>query len=711
MIEIKLKRFLKGQLMKKFLKFSKALLVGGGGICSLNAAETYRLDSSVVSASGFSQDLKEAPASISVVTKEELQSRPIRDIADAIRDVPGVDVTMTKLGTYTFNIRGYASTYVLVLIDGKRTNTVRGFQSNGFGEADNAYLPPISMIERIEVIKGPASTLYGGDAVGGVINIITKKNPSQFTGSISLETQAQQHYNRYGHMRGASGYMAFPLTKDLSLSLRGSLKNREKTELKWPTLTNPSNPNSIYASHSPGAFNIGNIGGRLNWGLDSQNNIYLDAEHYTQKTDTNSTSGALVSSHKKFYRNGIVLNHDGSYGFGTTNTYLQANLTKEKGSSSKNYRTNVTTQGARVESQVYVAESKAVIPFELPSFGSTTLSMGVQYLYENFKTFADNAGVLKGKNQDQNTILPYMEAEYFITDNLILTGGLRYTQSNLFSGEYIPRGYLVYNITDWVTLKAGIAKGYKTPEAKHLSNSEFSAGAYGNPNLKPESSLNYEIGMIFDIFNYGNANITAFQTNFKDELSSDTYADGATLPNGIVCSNNGTDCSYRINRGKNQVRGLEVGLNSATYRGFSTTANYTYTMKKYQDGVKNALGGERVENIPKHIAMLKLNYKQGRFGSFLKTTARLDAIAISKGGGRRAIPGMDKYKDFWVVDLGMSYKMTKNSSISVVVNNLLDKNFFLPYEYKSGRNGIAYANSYQDYTERRNFWINYKMDF
>ena len=72
---------------------------------------------------------------------------------------------------------------------------------------------------------------------------------------------------------------------------------------------------------------------------------------------------------------------------------------------------------------------------------------------------------------------------------------------------------------------------------------------------------------------------------------------------------------------------------------------------------------------------------------------------------------MGKYKNFWILDLGMNYKITKNSSISVVVNNLLDKNFFLPYEYKSGRNGIAYANSYQDYTERRNFWINYKMDF
>ena len=155
--------------VKKNISYvSVALSLMWSGIYA-NAAEQYKLDTSVVSASGFSQDVKDAPASISVITKEDLETRPVRDIADAIKDVPGVDVSMTKLGTYQFNIRGYGSNYVLVLVDGKRQNSVRGFQNNGFGEADMAYLPPISMIERIEVIKGPASTLYGGDAVGGVI--------------------------------------------------------------------------------------------------------------------------------------------------------------------------------------------------------------------------------------------------------------------------------------------------------------------------------------------------------------------------------------------------------------------------------------------------------------------------------------------------------------------------------------------------------------
>ena len=205
--------------VKKNISYvSVALSLMWSGIYA-NATEQYLLDTSVVSASGFAQDVKDAPASISVITKEELESRPVQDIADAISDIPGVNITKGKTGTYDFTIRGFGTGYTLVLVDGKRQNTVNGFHENGFSGVDNSYLPPISMIERIEVIKGPASTLYGGDAIGGVVNIITKKNPDKFTGSISIETQAQQHYNLYGHGRGVTGYMLFHSSKINSLLL------------------------------------------------------------------------------------------------------------------------------------------------------------------------------------------------------------------------------------------------------------------------------------------------------------------------------------------------------------------------------------------------------------------------------------------------------------------------------------------------------------
>lgn len=679
-----------------------------GILCANTYANEYKLDTSVVSATGFEQDVKDAPASISVITKEDLENRPVADIADAIKDVPGVDVSMSKLGTYSFNIRGYGSNYVLVLVDGKRQNSVRGFQGNGFGEADNAYLPPLSIIERIEIIKGPASTLYGGDAVGGVVNIITKKNPSEVTGSISFDTIFQQHPDLYGNYSGVNSYLAFPLLKDtLSLSLRGQYKTRKKSNLKWPTQTDPNNPNTAYAHHSPGAYDMGNIGVRLDWTIDEKNNMYFDAEHYSQNTATNTTSSRSIAVDKKYRRNGLLLNHDGYYHFGTLNTYLQSKTTSEVGSSST-AGNGVATRGARLDSEVYIAESKAVIPFNMGILGSVSLSAGAQFMYENFVTFASSAGNLKGKDQDQTTISPYGEAEYYITDSLILTSGLRYTKSDLFDGEFIPRGYLVYHLTDSIALKGGVAKGYKTPEAKVLTNGEYSTGYYGNPNLKPESSINYELGAIFDFNNYGNISVTAFQTNFKDEISSDLYDYNTILPNGEECVADG--CYYSVNRGKNTAKGVELALSSGEYKGFSANASYTFLDKRYKDGIKNVLGGDRVENIPRHTTIVKLNYTSGKFSSYIKATGRYDTIARTKGGNRRAIPGLDKYNDFYVVDLGMSYKLSNASSISLAVNNLFDKDFFVPYEYTSGGN-IAYINRYKDYYEGRNIWINYKLEF
>lgn len=92
------------------------------------------------------------PASISIITKEELEKKPIKDIGEAIGDIPGVDVTMNKTGTYDFSIRGFGSSYTLVLIDGKRQSVANGFYDNGFSGSESGYLPPLSMIERIEVI-------------------------------------------------------------------------------------------------------------------------------------------------------------------------------------------------------------------------------------------------------------------------------------------------------------------------------------------------------------------------------------------------------------------------------------------------------------------------------------------------------------------------------------------------------------------------------
>lgn len=101
--------------------------LAAGAASAENAENFTTLDESVVSAAGYEQDTRDAPASVSIVTGQELTSHPYTDLGEAIQDVPGVDIEQTKMGGHTIRLRGFESKYTLVLIDGKRQNLDDGF--------------------------------------------------------------------------------------------------------------------------------------------------------------------------------------------------------------------------------------------------------------------------------------------------------------------------------------------------------------------------------------------------------------------------------------------------------------------------------------------------------------------------------------------------------------------------------------------------------
>ena len=128
----------------------------------------------VVTATGFEQKITEAPASISVITAEDLKTRSFTSLLDAVQFQEGIDIgtTRDKTGKGSVSMRGLTGEYTLLLIDGRRQNNHGDIYPNNFGGNAFNHMPPLDTIERIEVIRGPASTLYGADALGGVINVI-----------------------------------------------------------------------------------------------------------------------------------------------------------------------------------------------------------------------------------------------------------------------------------------------------------------------------------------------------------------------------------------------------------------------------------------------------------------------------------------------------------------------------------------------------------
>ena len=183
-------------------------------------------DTMVVTASANEINLQDAPASISVITHEEIKRKPVQNLREVLREVPGVQLTDEGDNRKGVSLRGLDSSYTLILIDGKRVSSRNAvFRHNDF---DLNWIP-VDAIERIEVVRGPMSSLYGSDALGGVVNIITRKVGKARHGTLSADTTLQAHRDR-GDSYNGNFFTSGPLIEDLlGVKVYGNLGKREKT--------------------------------------------------------------------------------------------------------------------------------------------------------------------------------------------------------------------------------------------------------------------------------------------------------------------------------------------------------------------------------------------------------------------------------------------------------------------------------------------------
>lgn len=208
----------------------------------VDQSQTTTIEDVVVTAAGFSQKLTDAPASISVITQEDLTRRPYITLLDAVRDLEGVDVgeTRDKTGQGTISMRGMGSDYTLILVNGRRQNNHGNIYPNDFGGNQFNHIPPMDAVERIEIIRGPASTLYGAEAMGGVINIITKRTLDRWSGSMSVGRTLQED-DAYGDDTTVDLYATGPLIRGLlNLGVRGSWYDRSASNPVFSPVTDPA---------------------------------------------------------------------------------------------------------------------------------------------------------------------------------------------------------------------------------------------------------------------------------------------------------------------------------------------------------------------------------------------------------------------------------------------------------------------------------------
>jgi len=529
----------------------------------------------VTTAGGFEQNIADAPASISVITGEELQKKSYTDVIDAVKNMPGVSVQGGG-NNKEITIRGMGASYTKYLIDGRPVSAGRAVNGNGTdGGKIGAYLPPIDMIERIEVVRGPMSSLYGSDAMGGVINIITKKaSSSDWHGSISPEyTKSNNDYANDSY--GVGFYAAGPLIKDkLSLSLDGNFQGNDESDYVGGE--------GQKSGSSESEKKVRKLGTGLVWNVDEHNDIGLRYDFTGQQYTTTlgkSVGAASEASTNENEKEMYTLTHKAHYDTFNIDSYYQDETTKK-----------VYSGAVADEKQEDLKVFNTQGTFFL---GNHTLTAGGQYQTEKITDTTNGLASVTGLTTlDRWLFALYAENEWNITDDFALTLGARYNKDEYFGGEITPRIYGIYHLNDVLTLKGGISTGYKQPTISQISEGfgsrtgKGSAVIIGNPDLSPEKSTSYELGFNFSDPELGlSSSLMVFKSDFKDKIVEDRLCDtpGTTNSSPVQdwkCSANGKPYRF-VSQMKNvaeaEMKGIEFALDYDVLYNLRLSTSYTYT--------------------------------------------------------------------------------------------------------------------------------------
>lgn len=672
-------------------------------------------DDIVVTASGFEQKIVEAPASISVIGRETLQERRFGSLAEALGDVEGVDVgdTAGKTGGLNISIRGMPSDYTLVLVDGRRQNAPGSVTPNGFGETSTGFLPPFSAIDRIEVVRGPMSTLYGSDAMGGVINLITRKVGDRWSGTVSAESTVQEH-GAFGNIVSANAYMQGPIVRNLiGLSLRGSIYHREAAELQYENANGVLIPVSTRGP-SPVKADIYTFGGRLSITPSPDHDIWFEADRARQKYD--NSQGQLGTATvqggygpiQRFNRDNYVLAHTWRAGFGTLETTLTRNMTETIGRTVPPGTPGVVAGTPRtLEATNSIADTRLV-----SSVGAFTFTLGGQYWKAEMVD-----GVAPEKYEFEQWAA-FAENELKIADSFRFTLGARYDHHSTFGGKLSPRAYAVWNATDSLTVKGGISRGFKTPRLDQIAEGITGFGGQGtipligSPGLKPETSTTYEAGLYFDNGGFFSGNVTVFNNEFKDKIAA-----GPGIPNCRFTGNpNRPGCldvgqfpnvdlfGQSINVDEAVTRGGEVAARFEFTDGLTLGLNYTYTESEQKSGAQKGLP---LTNTPKHMVNGNLRW---RVDDKATLWVRGEIRSSRYRGAGAPQTALGDFKGYELFHLGGSLQVTERFRLAATVFNIFDTDFVRYLPYASG-NTTVYAAEYANNQEGRRLWLSATVDF
>ncbi|MHA0984405.1 TonB-dependent siderophore receptor [Kosakonia cowanii] len=714
------------------------------------SSDASSADTIVVTAA---QQNLQAPG-VSTITADQIRKNPpARDVSEIIRKMPGVNLTGNATSGQRGNnrqidIRGMGPENTLILVDGKPVtsrNSVRlGWRGERDSRGDTSWVPA-EMIERIEVIRGPAAVRYGNGAAGGVVNIITKKDSAQeWHGSWNAYVNAPEH-KAEGATKRTDFSLSGPLGDDVSFRLYGNLAKTQADA--WDiNRDHQSERTGIYANTlaagREGSINK-DINGVVRWdfaplqslefqaGYSRQGNLYAGD---TQNTNNDSSSNNYVRENygketNRLYRQNYSVTWNGGWDNGiTTSNWIQYEHTRNsrlgeglagglEGLFNSNKFTDIDLSDVMLHNEVN-------LPLDL--LVNQTLTLGTEWNQQRMKDLASNTqafqgGAISGLSSTNRS--PYSSADIYsifaednmeLTDSTMLTPALRFDHHTIVGDNWSPSLNLSQGLGDDFTLKMGIGRAYKAPSL-YQTNPNYilyskgqgcyasgnGVGCYmmGNDDLKAETSINKEIGLEFKHDDWL-AGVTWFRNDYRNKIEAG-YSPMAQTAAGATK----TDIYQWENVPKAVVEGLEGTLNVPVSETVAWSNNFTYMLQS-----KNKTTGERLSIIPEYTLNSTLSWQVTQDVSLQSTFTWYGKQQPKKydyKGQRVTGSATNEVSPYSIVGLSGTWDVNKNVSLTAGVDNLFDKRHWRAGNAQStgGTTGYMYGAGAETYNESGRTWF------
>lgn len=662
---------------------------------------------------------------VSRISKDDIDKRPaVNDISEFVRTMPGVNLTgNTATGQRgnkrQIDLRGMGPENTLILIDGKPVNSRQSERISMRGERNtrgDSNWVPIEEIESITVLRGPAATRYGSGAMGGVVNIVTKKVSKELKGQVNLYANQPQD-SKEGATRRIGFNLSGPIIQDtLGFRIYGNLN---KTDADAADI-NAGHGNDSAA----GVEGVRNkdIAGRLQWKISPAQTLILDSSYsrqgniYNGDTQNSNPRSALVNSladskaeTARLYRSAYSLTHDGAWEWGDTKNVISyertinSHLPEGLAGGPEGSYTGLDFVQSRLKNLRF--SSEANIPFKLGV--DNVLTVGAEFTDSKLDDPASNSqgfkdqgktdvfngiSAMRGGKASQRNWAAYVEDNISLTDKTHLIPAIRFDHNSDSGSNWSPALNFSHQIGENWLVKGGVARAYKAPNL-YQTNPDFilytrgqgcplnapnSVRCYymGNGNLKPETSINKEIGLEFNK-NGWQASATYFHNAYRNKIVI-----GDQL---IATSNIGNWLLQWENTPKATISGIEGNLVIPLHDTLKWSNNFTY-MHKSEDYQGNPLS-----LVPKHTINSTLSWTPNeRFDANLTFThygrTKPRGVAVNRleqnGNPRAGVAALSSEHNqtqvgsygIWGINAG--YNWNKRVAVRGGISNLFDKKLY-----------------------------------